>query len=66
MKKSITTALAVLIAIAQIQGCANMSQTEQGAAIGGVTGGVLGLGVAEEIDHDRLSEKVAAARPSRS
>ncbi|MBK6358124.1 MAG: glycine zipper 2TM domain-containing protein [Betaproteobacteria bacterium] len=47
MKKSITTALAVLIAIAQIQGCANMSQTEQGAAIGGVTGGVLGAAVSK-------------------
>jgi len=45
MKKPITSALAVLIAITQIQGCTNMSQTEQGAAIGAVAGGVLGAAV---------------------
>lgn len=47
MKKPITIMLTVLIAITQIQGCANLSQTEQGAAIGGVTGGVLGAAVSK-------------------
>jgi surface antigen len=37
--------LAISIAAAQIGGCANMSQTEQSATIGALTGGVLGAAV---------------------
>jgi len=47
MNKPIASALAILIAATHIQGCTNMSQTEQGAAIGAITGGVLGAAVSK-------------------
>jgi surface antigen len=42
MKKISPCLLAVCLAAAHIGGCANMTQTEQGAAIGAAAGGVLG------------------------
>lgn len=47
MKNTIASILLVSITGMQLGGCANMSQTEQGAGIGAVAGGVLGAAVSK-------------------
>lgn len=47
MKKTITSILVVSITGLHLGGCANMSQTEQGAGIGAVAGGALGAAVSK-------------------
>jgi hypothetical protein len=47
MTKTIASILVVSITGMQLAGCANMSQTQQGAGIGAVAGGVLGAAVSK-------------------
>lgn len=47
MKKTIASILVVSISGMQLGGCANMSQTEQGAGIGAIAGGMFGAAVSK-------------------
>jgi surface antigen len=47
MKETIASLLLVSITSMPLGGCANMSQTEQGAGIGAIAGGVLGAAVSK-------------------
>lgn len=61
MKKITASVLTVCIATSQIGGCANMSQTEQGAAIGAAAGGVLGAAVSKNKGQGALIGGVLGA-----
>lgn len=47
MKKGLVGICSIVVVVSQLQGCANLSQTEQGAGIGAVAGGALGAAVSK-------------------